>query len=310
VEAAMKLARKVKGRTNIISFTNGFHGVTAGAVAATGNEHHRGGVGVPLGHVDFMFYDGYLGEDVDTLDIMDKVLSDSSSGVEKPAAAIVEAVQGEGGLNAARAEWLKGLSELCKKHDILLIVDDIQAGNGRTGEFFSFEFAGIKPDIVTVSKSLSGYGLPMALVLFKPELDVWESGEHNGTFRGNNMAFVTARAAVETYWKDDAFANEVKAKTKVLGDALQAICDKYPGEFSMKGRGLMRGIEAKHADVTGPITKRCFEKGLIIETSGPNDEVIKCLMPLTTSEDDLRLGAKLLAESVDEIMQEGVNEAS
>src|SRR5690554_2757482 len=148
VEAAMKLARKVKGRTNIISFTNGFHGVTAGAVAATGNEHHRGGVGVPLGHVDFMFYDGYLGEDVDTLDIMDKVLSDSSSGVEKPAAAIVEAVQGEGGLNAARAEWLKGLSELCKKHDILLIVDDIQAGNGRTGEFFSFEFAGIKPDIV------------------------------------------------------------------------------------------------------------------------------------------------------------------
>ncbi len=163
---------------------------------------------------------------------------------------------------------------------------------------------------MTVSKSLSGYGLPMALVLFKPELDVWESGEHNGTFRGNNMAFVTARAAVETYWKDDAFANEVKAKTKVLGDALQAICDKYPGEFSMKGRGLMRGIEAKHADVTGPITKRCFEKGLIIETSGPNDEVIKCLMPLTTSEDDLRLGAKLLGESVDEIMQEGVNEAS
>ncbi len=310
VEAALKLARKVKGRNGIISFTNGFHGVTMGAVAATGNKHHRGGVGTPLGNVDFMFYDGYLGENVDTLEIMDKVLSDGSSGFETPAAVIVEAVQGEGGLNAARAEWLQGLEKLCQKHDMLLILDDIQAGNGRTGEFFSFEFAGIKPDIVTVSKSLSGYGLPMALVLFKPELDIWSSGEHNGTFRGNNMAFVTARSAVETYWKDDAFANEVKAKTRVLGDGLQAICDKYPGEFRVKGRGLMRGIEATNADVAGPITARAFEKGLIIETSGPNDEVIKCLMPLTTSEDDLKKGAKILSESVDEIMQEGMSKAS
>lgn len=310
VEAALKLARKVKGRTGIISFTNGFHGVTMGAVAATGNKHHRGGAGVPLSGVDFMFYDGYLGENVDTLEVMDKLLSDSSSGVELPAAVIVEAIQGEGGLNAARAEWLKGLEALCKKHDILLILDDIQAGNGRTGDFFSFEFAGIKPDIVTVSKSLSGYGLPMALVLFKPELDVWTSGEHNGTFRGNNMAFITARAAVDTYWKDDKFANEVKEKTQVLGDALQAICDKYPGQFKMKGRGLMRGIESKNADITGAITKRAFEHGLIIETSGPNDEVIKCLMPLTTSKEDLKLGAGLLAKSVDEIMQEGISKAS
>ena len=310
VEAALKLARKVKGRSGIISFTNGFHGVTLGAVAATGNKHHRGGAGVPLSGVDFMFYDGYLGEDINTLEVMDKLLCDSSSGIELPAAVIVEAVQGEGGLNAARAEWLKGLETLCKKHDILLILDDIQAGNGRSGEFFSFEFADIKPDIVTVSKSLSGYGLPMALVLFKPELDVWDSGEHNGTFRGNNMAFITARAAVETYWRDDNFANEVKAKSKVLGDALQSICDKYPGEFKVKGRGLMRGIEATNAEMTGAVTARCFEKGLIIETSGPNDEVIKCLMPLTTSEDDLKKGARLLAESVDEIMQEGVNKSS
>lgn len=310
VEAAMKLARKVKGRDGIISFTNGFHGVSLGAVAATGNQHHRGGAGVPLGSVNFMFYDGYLGEDVDTLAIMDKVLSDNSSGFDLPAAVIVEAVQGEGGLNAARAEWLQGLEKLCKKHDILLILDDIQAGNGRTGEFFSFEFAGITPDIVTVSKSLSGYGLPMALVLFKPELDVWDPGEHNGTFRGNNMAFVTARTAIETYWKDNAFANEVKAKTKVLGDELKTICDKYPGQFRLKGRGLMRGIEATNAKLTDKITSRAFEKGLIIETSGPKDEVIKCLMPLTTSEDDLRKGARLLAESVDEIMAEGMSAAS
>lgn len=311
VEAALKLARKVKGRQNIISFTNGFHGVSLGAVATTGNGGHRGGAGVSLGDVSFMPYDQYFGENVDTLEIFDKMMTDPSSGIDKPAAVIVEAVQGEGGLNAARAEWLKGLSHLCKKHDLLLILDDIQAGNGRTGEFFSFEFAGIVPDIVTVSKSLSGYGLPMALVLFKPELDVWNPGEHNGTFRGNNMAFITARKAIEAYWKDDSFANEVKAKGKLLGDALQTICNKYANHgLKLKGRGLMRGIEFPDGDLAGRIAARAFEKGLIIETSGSFDQVVKCLMPLTTSEDDLRKGATLLSESVDDIMREGMSEAS
>ncbi len=310
VEAAMKLARKVKGRDGIISFTNGFHGVSLGAVAATGNKHHRGGAGVPLNSVTFMPYDGYLGAEVNTLELMDKLLSDNSSGIDLPAAVIVEAVQGEGGLNAASAEWLKGLEKLCKKHDILLILDDIQAGNGRTGEFFSFEFAGIKPDIVTVSKSLSGYGLPMALVLFKPELDVWGPGEHNGTFRGNNMAFVTARTAIETYWQDGAFANAVKAKTKVLGDGLQAIADKYGEAFYVKGRGLMRGICCPDGELAGKITALAFKKGLIIETSGPEDEVIKCLMPLTTSEADLKKGTEILAECFADVLSESLSQAS
>lgn len=310
VEAALKLARKVKGRDGIISFTNGFHGVSLGAVAATGNKHHRGGAGVPLNSVTFMPYDGYLGEGVDTLAMMDKMLSDNSSGLDLPAAVIVEAVQGEGGLNAASAEWLQGLEKLCKKHDMLLILDDIQAGNGRSGEFFSFEFAGIKPDIVTVSKSLSGYGLPMALVLFKPELDVWGPGEHNGTFRGNNMAFITARTAIETYWKDDAFAKEVQEKTEVLGNGLQTIADKYGSDFYLKGRGLMRGIACPNGELADKVTSLAFEKGLIIETSGPNDEVIKCLMPLTTSKDDLKKGTDILAECFDEVLGTSLSKAS
>ncbi|WP_148861127.1 diaminobutyrate--2-oxoglutarate transaminase [Marinobacter fonticola] len=310
VEAALKLARKVKGRDTIISFTNGFHGVSLGAVAATGNKHHRGGAGVPLGSVNFMPYDGYLGDDVDTIAMIDKMLSDGSSGIDTPAAVIVEAVQGEGGLNAARAEWLQKLEKLCRKHDILLIVDDIQAGNGRTGEFFSFEFAGIKPDIVTVSKSLSAYGLPMALVLLKRELDVWSSGEHNGTFRGNNMAFATAKAALETYWKDNSFADEVKKKTGILHNGLKAIGDQFGGEFKVKGRGMMQGIACRDGDLAGKITARAFEKGLIIETAGPDDEVVKCLMPLTISEEDLQKGLDLLKESVEDVMKEDMSQAS
>lgn len=311
VEAALKLARKVKGRDSIISFTNGFHGVSLGAVAATGNKHHRGGAGVPLGSVSFMPYCGYHGSEVDTIKMMDKMLSDNSSGIDLPAAVIVEAVQGEGGLNAASMQWLKDLEKVCKKHDILLIVDDIQSGNGRTGDFFSFEAAGITPDIVTVSKSLSGYGLPMAVVLLKPELDIWKSGEHNGTFRGNNMAFVTAKAAIDTYWKDDKFLNEVRAKSAILEQGLKAICDKYgPGHFKLKGRGMMRGIACKSGELAGQISQKAFTRNLIIETAGPEDEVVKCLMPLTITEEDLKRGLQLLAESVDEVMKVEMDQAS
>ncbi|MCB1732588.1 MAG: aspartate aminotransferase family protein, partial [Halieaceae bacterium] len=202
VEAALKLARNITGRENIISFTNGFHGVSLGALATTGNSHHRGAAGVSLNGSSRMPYDGYLGEGIDTTAYLDKVLSDSSSGIDLPAAAIVETVQGEGGINAASFEWLRKLEQVCRKHGVLLIIDDIQAGCGRTGHYFSFEEAGLKPDIITLSKSLGGYGLPFAVVLFKPELDQWKPGEHNGTFRGNNFAFVTAQAAIDHYWSD------------------------------------------------------------------------------------------------------------
>ena len=142
VEAALKLARKVKERNNVISFTNGFHGVTIGALAVTGNQHHRGAAGVALSDVTRMPYSNYFGEDIDTVKMMDQMLSDPSSGIDKPAAVIVEVVQGEGGLNAASADWMRGIEKLCRKHDMLLIVDDIQAGCGRTGTFFSFEDMG------------------------------------------------------------------------------------------------------------------------------------------------------------------------
>ena len=192
VEAALKLARKITGRQQVIAFTNGFHGMTLGALACTGNAGKRGGAGVPLNHVSHSPYDGYYGPDIDTAELLEQRLADPSSGLDAPAAILVETVQGEGGLNAASPQWLKRIAAIARKHGALLIVDDIQAGCGRTGDFFSFDEAGIVPDIVTMAKSLSGMGLPFALTLFRPELDQWAPGEHNGTFRGNNHAFVTA----------------------------------------------------------------------------------------------------------------------
>jgi len=304
VEAALKIARKYTGRTNIVSFTNGFHGMTLGALSATGNSHHRGGAGMPLGGTTFMPFDGYMGDGVDTTEYFEKLLEDPSSGLDKPAAVIVETVQGEGGVNVARFEWLRKLEAVCRRHEILMIVDDIQVGCGRTGAFFSFEEAGISPDIILLSKSLSGYGLPFALVLMKPHLDIWKPGEHNGTFRGHNLAFVTARAAIETYWKTDAFTNDVKRKGAIIADRFQAIVDDdADGYFTRRGRGMMQALVCENGDLAGEIAKRAFAKGMIIETCGPNDEAIKTLCPLTITDEELNEGLDIIEDSVREVVQ-------
>ena len=296
VEAALKLARKVTGRTNVIAFTNAFHGVTLGALAATGNRHHRVGPQLPLEGVTRALYDGYMGDDVDTAAQLERLLDDPSSGVDRPAAVLVETVQGEGGLNVASNAWLARVAALAKAHGALLIVDDIQAGCGRTGDFFSFERSGVVPDIVTLSKSLSGIGLPMALVLIRPEFDQWRPGEHNGTFRGNNLAFVTARVALTKFWSDHALEGEVARKTQLVNDALEGMAAELPGA-RCKGRGMMQGLDTGSGELASAVCKRCFRAGLIIETSGAHDEVLKILAPLTISDDQLIQGLDILHDA-------------
>ncbi|MFT5084292.1 MAG: diaminobutyrate-2-oxoglutarate transaminase, partial [Lentisphaeria bacterium] len=232
----------------------------------------------------------------------DKVLSDSSSGINSPAAVIVEPVQGEGGINVASAEWLRNLQSVCRKHKLLLIVDEIQAGCGRTGDFFSFEEAGIEPDIITLSKSLGGYGLPFAVVLMRPELDQWKPGEHNGTFRGNNMAFVTAKTAIDCYWSDDNFSKDIKRKGNYVGERLDHIVSQYgDGNFTVKGRGMFRGISCVNGELAGKITRNAFSKGLIIETSGADDQVVKFFCPLIISDENLKAGIDIVESAIKEV---------
>ncbi|MGV8833976.1 MAG: diaminobutyrate--2-oxoglutarate transaminase [Devosia sp.] len=300
VEAALKLARKVTGRTNVISFTNGFHGVTLGALAATGNGKHRNGAAMPLSGVTRAAFDGYHGSDVNTADLLERQLSDPSSGVDAPAAIIVETVQGEGGLNVASAPWLRQIQAIARKHGALFIIDDIQAGCGRTGGFFSFDGMGLSPDLITMAKSLSGMGLPLAVTLIKPEHDIWKPAEHNGTFRGNNHAFVTAAAALEKFWADDSFAEDVAEKAAYLADRLGAISEDH--DLSVKGRGMMLGVDAGTGEHASAICKTCFTKGLIIETSGSFDEIVKVLAPLTISKEQLAAGLDTLESAFDAVM--------
>ncbi|MGJ7908256.1 diaminobutyrate--2-oxoglutarate transaminase [Actinopolyspora sp. H202] len=301
VEAALKLARKITGRESIISFTNAFHGMTLGSLSVTGNSMKRGGAGIPLVHATPMPYDNYFDGQVDDFLYFESLLRDSGSGLNAPAAVIVETLQGEGGINDTRAEWLRGLSELCRRHGILLIVDDVQMGCGRTGPFFSFEQAGIEPDIVCLSKSIGGYGSPLALTLIKPEHDVWEPGEHNGTFRGNNPALVTATEALRQYWSDDELERATLAKGERVGEALRELGADYPGLLS-KGRGLARGLGFAEPEMAGKVSKAAFDRGMILETSGPSDEVVKVMPPLTISEDELERGIRIIQDAVRSVL--------
>ena len=298
VEAALKLARKLTGRTEVICFTNAFHGVSLGALAATANPHHRGAAGVPLEHVARLpFDDPSCGLNTE-FELLDAMLAGE---IERPAAVILETVQGEGGVNVARAEWLRGLSDRCREHEIPLIVDDVQMGCGRTGPFFSFEIAELKPDIVCLSKSISGYGLPLALTLIRPELDIWEPGEHNGTFRGFNPALVTATAALHAYWADDALERQSLEREPRMAAALAAIADASPSPAAARGRGMVHGLAFEDGDVAGRVSAEAFELGLLVERAGPQDEVVKLLPPLTATDEELRHGLAILAQAVQRV---------
>ncbi|BBG05073.1 MULTISPECIES: diaminobutyrate--2-oxoglutarate transaminase [Pseudonocardia] len=299
VESALKLARKITGKEALINFTNAFHGMTLGALSVTGNSMKRGGAGIPLVHSTPMPFDNYFDGKMPDFLWFEKVLDDTGSSLNEPAAVIVETVQGEGGLNPARIEWLQGLEDLCRRKGLLLVVDDVQMGCGRTGPFFSFEIAGIKPDIVTISKSISGYGLPMALVLIKPEYDQWGPGEHNGTFRGNNPAFVTATHTLRNWWSDDTLERDTIRKGEKIEEGFhKIIADNQGTEMFAKGRGLARGIQFEGEGLAEKIAGKAFEHRMLLETAGPNDEVLKLLPPLTTTDDEIDEGLAIIGESV------------
>lgn len=302
VEAALKLARKVTGRETVVAFTNAFHGMTLGSLAATARPAKRLAAGVSLHNIVRMPFDGYLGGNIDTIEIIRSMLFKPGSGVELPAAFIVETVQAEGGLNVASKDWLRRLAALAKQHRILLIIDDIQAGCGRTGTFFSFEPASIRPDIVCLSKSIGGFGLPMALVLIRPDLDIWKPGEHNGTFRGNSLAFVAAAQALE-YWSSDAFQSAIRRKAALVTDALATLTDRrWEVTAEVRGRGLLQGITWQDPTIAAAVSAQAFENGLIAEVCGPNDEVIKVMPPLTIEEDVLLEGLGRLRSAAQSVI--------
>lgn len=302
IELALKLARKVKQRPYIWAFTGAFHGMTLGALALTTESAARKAAGVPLNYTVHIPAPYSMGGNFDSIAYMEQLLSDDHSGYEKPAAIIIETVQQEGGIHVFSKEFLKDLRALCDKYDILLICDEVQIGCSRSGTFFSFERADIVPDIVCMSKSIGGYGIPFAVTLFKKELDVFKPGEHNGTFRGCQLSMVAGLAALEMTVEQDIPA-QVRRKEKSVKEYLdKEIKPLLKGKMEIRGIGLSWGIEFNDGKLARAVLDKCFEKKLIIELAGSYDSVLK-IMPSLVIEDELLLkGLNIVKESIQEVI--------
>ncbi|GAA3871790.1 diaminobutyrate--2-oxoglutarate transaminase [Streptomyces sedi] len=299
VEAALKLARRVTGRSGLVAFTGAFHGMSRGSLAVTGSRRARRAGGASGQDVTFVPYADGPGGPFDSVGYLERLLADPSSGTEPPAAVIVEPVQMEGGVYPAPAGWLAELRELTTRHGVLLVLDEIQTGCGRTGTFFGFEDAGIVPDLVTVSKSIGGLGLPLALTLLRRDLDAWRPGEHTGTFRGNQLAFVAATAACEL-WRAPAFQAGLTAGTERLRRFGVELTEREPA-VRVRGRGMVLGVDlagAGGARRARQAQRRAFDGGLIVELCGRDDEVIKLLPPLTATPAELDEGLGVLATAL------------
>ncbi|MEJ1228706.1 diaminobutyrate-2-oxoglutarate transaminase [Pseudomonas sp. NFACC09-4] len=302
VEAAIKLARHYTRRSPLMAFHGGYHGMTAGALSAMGKLSPKSGDGLIAQGTHFLPFPyrfrcpfGTAGEHTDQLsiDYIRTVLSDPEGGVAKPAAVIVEVVQGEGGCIPASAQWLRALREITLEQDILLIVDEVQTGLGRTGTTFAIEHAGIVPDILVLSKAIGG-GYPLAVVVYAEHLDTWGPGMHAGTFRGNQVAMVAGVATMQQIRRDNLVANAARMG-ELLQSGLRDIARRFACMGDIRGRGLMIGVEitrpaanqrAGQADgaLAHAIKLNCFDNGLMMETGGRHGAVLRFLPPLSITE--------------------------
>jgi len=304
VEAALKLARRVTGRTSVIAFEHGFHGMTLGSLAATANSYFRNAAGVPLNYIHRLPFENCPGGGVDQIKAISCSLADSSSGLQPPAAVMVETIQAEGGVNVASREWLQAIQKLAHDHGALFIIDDIQVGCGRTGSYFSFDGMDLDPDIITLAKGIGGFGTPLAMNLVKREHDKhWSPGEHTGTFRGQGFSFVAGREALN-YFKDDTLMKEVDRKGKHMVEHLDKIASQYAKHnFEVRGRGMIQGLDVVDGAIAKAVSKTCFENGLLIGPCGTGGRVLKLIPPLTIDDSDLNEGLNILTQAIAEVVE-------
>ncbi len=297
-ELALKLARKATNRTDVWALMGAFHGMTLGALSLTSDGYARTGAGVTLPCTHF-FPSPYQMGGVDTLALMEEALTDDHSGMAKPAAIFVETTQAEGGIQVLPSDFIRGLRDLCDRHGIVMVVDDIQVGNWRTGTYFSFERAGITPDIVTLSKSLGGVGMPIALTLVREDLDVLGPGEHNGTFRGNQLAMVGAKAAID--WAlDSDFRETLKASCELTCQLVKRVAARHNVPY--RGIGMIWALDLGSGELVLDAIHACYDEGLICEACGRGDSALKLMPALVTPPEVLQEGFDIVDKVLDELL--------
>lgn len=315
VEAALKLAKLITGRDGIFAFQGAYHGMTHGALSVTGNVSVKENMKGLMPHVNFLPYPyayrcpfgiGEKGAEIG-LRYIENILTDPESGVVKPAAVIVEVIQGEGGVIPAPNFWLQELRRITQQHGIILIVDEVQTGVGRTGNLYAFEASGIKPDIVILSKAIGG-GLPISLLVFPKHFDVWQKGHHTGTFRGNQLAMAAGIATLKTI-KEENILENVNRMGARLRNHLENI--KNDDIAEIRGRGLMLAVEIvdktknpnamnsypAHPTLARQIQQNCFENGLIVELGGRHGSTLRFLSPLNVNENEIDAIAEIFTKA-------------
>lgn len=296
VEAALQLAQRVTGRRGVVGFDGGYHGMTYRAASISASMAGRATSAHLKDFVALPYVENATEAD---LDLLERTL-ESSLDDQRVGAVIVEATQGEGGARPFDPAYLRAVRERTRERGILVIADEVQAGVGRTGPFFSFEGSGLDPDIVCVSKSISGLGLPMAINLVRRDLDVWAPGEFSGTFRGNNLAFATATAMLENYWADADLEKSTARRGLVVCSSLAGISQTFSdGDFAVRGNGLLYGLDVHDGRLAGRITEAAFERRLIVETCGAGDTTLKLLPSLVLDDSELTEGLSTFASAVE-----------
>lgn len=306
VEAALKLARKITGRSNIAAFSHGFHGMTLGSLACTANEYFRQAAGVNLADVHRLSFETASGGGREMIKELRCAYADPSSGLEPPAAFIVEVIQAEGGVNVASRQWLHDVQSLARELGALFIIDDIQVGCGRTGTYFSFDGYDLDPDIITLAKGIGGFGTPLAMNLIKPERDVWQPGEHTGTFRGQGLSFVAGAEAL-SYFEDDSLMKDVLRKGEIIEKKLKSLQKEHKKlNWDVRGRGMIQALDMIDGALAKNVARICFEQGLLVGPCGSGGRVVKMIPPLTIPDDDLQEGLDIFAAAC----AQGVKEAA
>lgn len=317
VESALKLARFNSGRIPFIAFEGSYHGMSSGALSLTSGWPFKEGFLPLLPEVHFVPYAYCYRCAFDKspatcamfcLNSLEHRLTDPHSGLGRPAAVIVEAVQGEGGTIVPPLGFMPALRSLCERQDILLIVDEIQAGFCRTGKMFAFEHTGAIPDIVTMSKALGGLGFPISAIAFKERLNTLPRGKHIGTFRGNQVAYAAGAAAVRFMVENDLAGHADRLGEKMLA-GLKEVEKGSAIIGEARGLGLMLGAEVVRDKVTkepapelaAAIRKACHSRGLLIEVGGHYFNVARFLPPLVITEALATKGLDIFAQSVKEV---------
>ncbi len=295
VEAALQLAQRLTGRRAVVGFEGSYHGMSYRAASISASMAGRATSAHLKDFVALPFVENVTDAD---LELLDRTLRGTVDG-QPIGALIIEPTQGEGGARPFDPAYLRAIRERCSELGIIVIADEVQAGVGRTGSFFSFESSGLDPDIVCVSKSISGLGLPMALNLVRRSLDTWAPGEFSGTFRGNNLAFATSATMLETYWTDSTLEKSTEQRGHTVRSALQTMADQFgEGQFVVRGNGLLCGLDVGSTETAARIAQGAFERRLIVETCGAGDTTVKLLPALVIGDDQLEDGLSRLSDAV------------